>query len=836
MKNRTVVLYSSVLASAILLAGCGSGSGGVSSSPSGGSPPPPAAGGAVAGVAAKGILSKAIVTGYCGNSEADQLATGPTDAAGQYSLTWTTACAKPVLLVVTGDANTTMTDEATGTTVSVPAGFRLRALVADPDTTAIKNITPLTDMAVAIAGNSATLSKTAASNAEAAIINTVLGGDIGAYQATPLPPTAAAMATASAEEKKLATLLTVISAFAEDSTTVAACGKLTGGTGAKIQCALDAFAKQAVATVTSVSDTGYTVATTLPTDTPATMLSRTLTKITTAASSGTGTGTTASLITATGSQTVSTDVTADTSGSSSLLTSATSNLTTAAASTAGTVVVAAASGIQAARDLFNSLKNDLFALSNGSGTGYLDQKVSAMNADFTSIANTSATGSTHSIRVLQRALDLAHEAKTATWTIPNVTLVANAVYPIPNSNVAIEIDGAASPAPLRFIRSHGDGTNCYVQFSDFTAHLGKAGCYEGNGQPNVPLTATTFTGFYHAVEVIESTTTSGTYTWQDFIAKRNYNTTLRTFPLGFYPVNGNGRNVAITPQVATSTSQTGTAVVTWNTATGEVTAATINGNIQPLIPGQDFSTLDNIILTSTISATSETFNLDGTVTNVKAGATTLTVALQSGSQLVHSIASATTTDHPISAKLITQIKTTAFQYDGTLIVDNFTKDLDPNTDFLPANASFTGKISTLANGIATEFLSGTLSVTLANVAAFDPTTPTSASNFLKATVTFSGKVTNGSATFELTLIVDRSTFGQESGTLNYARNGSEMVSVTGTTSATTNTLTIHGSGDVSAVLTNGSGDVNIGTTKIGSITKNPSQVTFTDGTFLLLGV
>jgi hypothetical protein len=952
MKNAMFVLYSGVLASAILLTACGTGSGGVTSSPSGAAAAPAAAaGGAIEGVAAKGILSKAIVTAYCGNSEAaaDQLATGATDAAGKYSLTWTTACAnKPLKLVVTGDANTTMADEATGTNVTPPAGFKLRALVADPDITTTKNITPFTDMAAAIAGTSATLSKTAASNAETAIINNVLGGAIGVYQATPLAPTAAAMATASADEKQLATLLTVISAFAEDSTTTAACGSLTGGTGAKIQCALNAFATQAMATVTAVTDAGYTVATILPTNTPATMLSTTLTKITTAATTGTTTGTTTtSLITATGTQTVSPVVTADTSGSAAILTTATSTVTTASTSTAGTVVVAAASGVQAARDLFNSLKNDLFALSNSAGTGFLDQKVSAMNADFTSIASTSATASTENIKALKRALDFAYEAKTAIWTTSG-TLAANTVYRVTNGNVVLETDGSA--APLRFLRSFSDGMNCYVQSSDKT--LGKAGCYFSNGQPNVTINLTTFTGFYHAVEVAESTPGSGTYTWQDFMASRTYSTSLYINPT-FYPINGNGGNIATTAQVITSTQQTGTAVMAWDSA-GNITSGTVKGNIQPLVTGQDYSTLDITGMSSSISGTSEISSISGTVTNVKGTATTLTMALQSGSQFVdapsvstiglpglvsvaitpatasipisaaqqfvttatysdgstrdvtassswtsgtsgvatvnstsgvatgvaagtsvitatflgrtaaatltvttatlQSLAPTTTTTvsttttttvatatlpaisgHPISGKLIVQLKTAAFQYDGTLTVDTFTKDLSMKDEYVPTNASFIGKISTLANGTATEFLSGTLGVTLANMAAYDHTQPTSATNFLKQTASFSGKATNGSTTYEFTFIVDGSTFGQESITLNYSRAGSQMISVTGTKSATTNTLTIHGSGDVNAVLTNGIGDVNTGTTRVGSITKNPSQVNFTDGTFLLLG-
>ena len=111
-----------------------------------------------------------------------------------------------------------------------------------------------------------------------------------------------------------------------------------------------------------------------------------------------------------------------------------------------------------------------------------------------------------------------------------------------------------------------------------------------------------------------------------------------------------------------------------------------------------------------------------------------------------------------------------------------------------------------------------------------------ASNYQKPTATFLGKVTNGGTSYELTLIVDGSVYNQESITLNYARAGSQMISVTGTVTPTTTTLTIYGTGGVNAVLTNGTGNVYTGTTQVGTITQNPSQVTFTDGTYLLLGV
>jgi hypothetical protein len=834
MKNRAIVSYLSALAGAmILLAGCGGGGGGGSSAG-----PAPTTGGSVAGVAATGTLANANVTAYCGNSQAaaDQLATGLTNSAGQYDLSWTTACAGPVLLVVTAGANTTMADEATGTIVIPPAGFELRAFLTDPSTTNVKNITPLTDMAVAIAGTSPTLSAAAASNAESAVIATVLGGDIGAYQATPLPPTTAAMATASADEKKLATVLTAVSAFAEDATTAAACGALTGGTGARIQCAMNALEAQAAATVTAVSDAGYTIATNVPANTPATMLAATLTKIAAEASSGTAGG----LITATGPQALATTITADSSGSAVLMASASVSVL-AAASTGGVVTLAAAAnGVQAASNLFNSLKTDLASLTNSSGNGFLDQQVSAMSTDFTGLAISSATSSVKNLKALGRALELANFFSYGIYPVPAGTLTPNTVYSLQGANnMVVETD--SSGALFRFVRSYGDGMNCNAKLNS-NGTLGTIGCYYGYGQANVPVTPATtpptFTGYHHSVVVTESTTTPGTYTWRDYLASRTYTTTLFNNPT-YYPLNGNGNYVPTSAaEVATSIIQTGTAVASWDSS-GNLTSGSLTGNIQPLVTGQDYSTLNITGMTTSNLGAQEVGTFAGTVTNVKGTTTTLSMALQSGSQIVDFLGNSAigVPGHPISGKLILQLKTTAFEYDGTLTVNAFTQDKEPsNTDFLPANASFSGTISTLAGGTATPFLKGTLGATLANVAGYDPTQPNSASNYAQPTVTFLGDVTNGGTSYELTAIADGSVYNQTSVTLNYARAGSQMISVTGTVTPTTTTLKIYGTGGVNAVLTNGTGNVYTGTTQVGTITQNPSEVTFTDGTYLLLGV
>lgn len=806
-----------ILSGILSLAACGGGGGGDSSVPAA------TTGGTIAGVAAKGILKNARVTAFCGNSEAaaDKLADTTTDTAGAYSLKWTLNCTKPLRLIVALAAGTTIADEATGKDVTPPAGFTLRALVADPSTTTTKNITPFTDMAVAVAGTAST--PTAIANAELAIVNTVLGGDIGTYQAKPVAPTTAALVNASVDEKKLATLLTVVSAYAQADPTCGA--KATDGD--KIQCATQTLATQAVATVTAVSDTGYTVATTVPAATPANMIAATLTKITA--------GTIAV------AADVSTDITSDASGTSALLTSAEDKVQTAATS-GGTVTVAAgsASGIQAARNLFNSLKTDLAALSNSNGNGYLDQQLNSMQTDFSTNGQMSATSLLDFMQAITRATQMANEAKSANWDVTvSGTLQGNAFYPTSDPSVILETD--ASGAPQSYIRSffgtnissQPDGMNCRVRASNKTA--GIAGCYYSTGVANSSITPGspygTFTGYLHAVEVSESATTSGSYTWQDYLASRTYSEQTYAMPAGPVHVFGNANFVATAAVVATGTKQSGT-VVSAVDSLGKLTSLSLNGNIQPLAADQDNSTVDFSVALTTDSTT-QTAALSGGLSNVKGTATTLAMTLESGSKIV---ATTGTAGHVTAVNFVTQLKTQAFQYDGTFAMDSFTADKAGN--YKPANTSFSGKISALANATASEFMSGTLSLKLTNIADFDPSVATSASNFLKGTASFGGTVTSSGTAYAVTFVADGSTYGEESFTLNYTRAGTQVISVTGTRTDATGkaVLTIKGTGDVTVALTDGTGEVTVGTTTVGTVTNHPNQVNFTDGTYLLLAV
>lgn len=782
MKKKTVVLRVGLLVSALTLAGviggCGGGGGGGSSSTTSTA----ATGGAVAGVAAKGILKGAKVTAYCGNSTApaDILDSGDktpasgkgiTDTAGNYSLSWTTTCNRPVKIVVQGVATTTMEDEAVG---SVSAdGITLRAYVADGSQKDPVHITPLTNMAAAIAENSGTVTADIVQGARQAIIDTVLNGNPLPLNAAPV--SLANVATADQNQKILAATLTAISALASSAPDVACTGG-SGNAAVKVQCAILAFETQAKRTVTNVaSATKYTIRAPEAGQTPNAMITTKLTEI------------------------VANPITAGISGSvvsaNSAAIDAIKNTTVAVVTPPSSTPVdvttpPATSGIYAARDMFLSLYGDLMSLT-GNG-GFLSTKLDTINADWTAYGIGNGRSFINIFQGLTRATDMAYEAQNSAWTVAGAS-AANTLYAVPG-NTGLYLLTGPDAAPLAYVRNFYDSDlqstqnfmYCKVLASEKTA--GKAACFYDLA--NFDVTATTPTGAYHAVTVAEGST-SGRYTWSDFT------------------------------NATVNAKQSGEAVIT--RASGVVTAASLIGSVQPLVTGLDHSTL-NVSAAVTTQTGAQTYAISsGTVNNIDASSVTKSsLSLSSGSQLVVTTGTAA---HTSSVTMIAQIKTPAFQYDCTLAMSNFTAS--KNGEFSPALSTFDGKVSDLAAGVATEFLSGSIKAELTNLADYDPRLAPSDSGYvlLKEKDTFSGTVTVSStksyklSSLTINNLAATATNGRQDTLLTYVNSASQSFTVSGVSYADTtqSTLTATGPGGVVVTLTGGAGDVKVNGTTVGTV-------------------
>lgn len=221
------------------LAACGGGGG---DSASTGGNPGSQSNVSVSGVASKGLLLKALVTAYAVNADGSKGAalasTSTSETDGSYTLTGLPAGAL-VLLEVTPQTGTKMVDETTNETVDVPvsSGFKLRAATSlDSTGTTSAQITPFTDMAVKLAetNNGGKLNADVVTAANGSV-SAFAGVSILADKPTFTVVDGDVVATNAAGAK-----LAAVSQMA-DSGAVSGC---SGDTVAKVKCVVDYLSAQ----------------------------------------------------------------------------------------------------------------------------------------------------------------------------------------------------------------------------------------------------------------------------------------------------------------------------------------------------------------------------------------------------------------------------------------------------------------------------------------------------------------------------------------------------------------------------------------------------------------
>jgi hypothetical protein len=228
------------LASAGLVAGCGSGGGG-DTAPS--TPPSNAARVSLSGVAAKGLMANADVAVLAVNADGSVsstvLGTTTTNASGAYSVSFDGVAGQPYVIRISAkaDGTTTHLDEVLGSQ-PLPAGFSLRALGVPASSGAVTvstTVTPFSEMAAAAALR-ASGGITAANTAQAlSMVTQLLGFNPLAAAA---PSTAAG---ASSSSQQLAIMLTAVSKLAADG----GLGCTTGTAADKTRCVTEALAAAA---------------------------------------------------------------------------------------------------------------------------------------------------------------------------------------------------------------------------------------------------------------------------------------------------------------------------------------------------------------------------------------------------------------------------------------------------------------------------------------------------------------------------------------------------------------------------------------------------------------
>ena len=145
MKNNSTLLC--LIGLSALLAGCGGGGGGSST-------PATTATTAISGVAAKGYIANGKVevfsvsaTGTVGTTA---IATGKTDANGEFSISMPKTSNPIVIRVSKLDATTTVFNEVTGESPVMPDNFSMRSFAASADSASVAvSINPFTELVVA---------------------------------------------------------------------------------------------------------------------------------------------------------------------------------------------------------------------------------------------------------------------------------------------------------------------------------------------------------------------------------------------------------------------------------------------------------------------------------------------------------------------------------------------------------------------------------------------------------------------------------------------------------------------------------------------------------------
>lgn len=493
--------------------------------------------------------------------------------------------------------------------------------------------------------------------------------------------------------------------------------------------------------------------------------------------------------------------------------------------------------IQVATALFNTLRTDLLSLSNTNKDGFLDKKLKDAQTDFSTNADLGA---------FKRVIDAMGQAAKM-----SASLQINAVtFPTTNAGLKLvnEFSGGSPTVPSisYYLSSTG-----YQLIADSSGKLYRV---RTSSIDNFSLNYACFadianykivTCFLDWIDL--TTTTTATGTTRNYLGFQITETAVSGATRTYSWKSGTIQRAVVSATTVASdtfvgTPLTGTTTASFNANVSPpvnmgITAATLKGDVMPFNTNVAKAVLD-ITENETIDAASnvKTTNLSGTVTKVmtSGGATAVTMAILSGSQGLEQMPAKT----PISMKLITQIKTAAFQYDGTLSAGSFGAD-KTGGNFTAGTMTFNGTVSTLAGGVATEFLNGALTAKLTNHANFDSTKPVSATNFEPMTGSFEGKVTNAGTVYDLLFTIDGTAYDPQKVTLAYTKATSKLITVNATVynfpPTGRNTLTAsNADGSITISVSQGPngaiGTVNSGSTKIGDITGN--KVVFTDGTFL----
>ncbi|MCX8517065.1 MAG: hypothetical protein ORN29_03220 [Rhodoferax sp.] len=814
------LLRTGIYGLAVLLGACGGGgsssSGGVEA-PAGSSANPSYS---ISGTAAKGLLLNATVKAYCGDEAQQQLlASTTTDGkTGTYQISWKAACDQPVELVTMPkpDGSTSMLDETSDEPIAVPENFTLHAFVptVESDKPLSLPITPFTDMAATVLKNSIQQSKGQTSlnaatvnSAIFSIVTNVLGGNRTLYDARPLPPSDYDLADEN--QKQVIVLLAAISQAAKNLT-----GTQTQGE--KVQQIVAELGDKARQNFT-ISDMDNRLS--LAADgnnTPIAIINRGLEALKDSnATAGLGNATNAQAIK---ERSVRVRIVVGDMAIKQI------NTTVKQGGKQG--LPPAQSSIASATRLINTVRNNLLELSDAQQAGFVQTKSKALSDDMKTLSAQVNYGFTDVMLAAHRAVSLLAKTNAAV----NAAAAGGNATPATPVNASAQENVFGKYFQQTWSGSGGTLVVCSAYYTDGTGLTNAATAPATRTSPvsqnaGKPVVICNMDGFdgnsKHTMQfVVKSPSNTPASGKNDF----SYVNRIRNW-------TNAGCKVSANPVCSFTDSNelNGTLNAAVNT---DLDVVGMTMNHQPVLPyqGNTPAYLSLNYLASKSSGVGNSATGGNTVTanfsaTMESGP--LSFGFVEGSNLVFSDTSnAASKSIDFRLSLIGQIKTSAFQYDGSFGFDGRSKKVqnapDPQTE---GSIDFKGKVSSLSQGIPSTFIDGHLNIK---------------TNPEEKSMAFSGSVTNDTKVNQLTMELEEHMAGQYVFRAGFLTPGYSFHTDMRSSEANkaNNTMNITASdGSVIAVTqqANGKSVVQVKAANgevIGTL--NDNQINFTDGTYILL--
>lgn len=805
------------MVSAGLLTACGGGGGGSGQ---------PATNLNINGVAAKGLMAKAIVTAHAidanGNVAAAELGRAETDDRGQYRLSFAATRGEPYVIKVTAQAGTKHYDEATRAWQDLPVGFAMRTVFVPTETGTLNtglNVTPFSEMAVA-AAEKVGLTK---ANVEQARSNLAQMLDFDPVLVPLVDITnTTAVQNASSQSKTMLTMLTAVSTLAHENAAALGCAQTSAGE--KTKCVVEAMGRAARINSFELNNGGVNISSHLTTAMQDVVASPTLNVAQVSASD---------------------------------LSSVAAKLNCAATSSCAPAPAAAMPAIDAAKRFLANLRSDLNALfvpGEGATTSAFQLETSRFATAMRDVqAPVEMVGK--DLGVLLMGVDLYNDVKAGRSTVLSrggaggaFTADDAATFLYGYNTLSCLLTQDANGATAATSRDNANTISCRAT-------------YNVDWVQNDVTQQWELREFAHGFTLTPKRDAGGNILAGQF----TYTSRARYRPVNYLPALGTVTNAGSSVTMpAGAQPYSGTFNTTTNAA-GSVAGFTATGDLPGAFAMNGMTLVSrnhtwNLSGSKTGAANNATNTLSGTVVaknDDQAGTTQSTLTIRTASlkeipvardangNIVAPSAAATPAGGDIGEAAFNVVWTTpGAEFEGVINASNTAWDKS-GTVHSPTALSISGALRNVNGATRTEFFSGSLNLGVSGAAAYDARQNTTDSNFVTVNGTLQGKVTAANRPqLELSLGTTMKSFERApaSATLGYRSlvNGAPTtaVAVSVTRSATGSVvLDLRDlTAGLSLVVPQGASSANLmlnGATKIGELRRN-GVMTFADGSFVSL--